>query len=293
MGGGGLREGDEGGGSLRAHGRAGGDQRDEPDRGGAAEPLAASGARGACSRDAVGIGLPSGDRPPAVRLAADQVGADRQGHRPHPCADRRGDRRGAGAAERADVRRLPARRRLPGGGGGGARATRAIGRQAGRSLRRGRRPPGERRAPGDHGRHRSLLGAGGGRAPRPGGGPGDPGVPQRDGPRVPSRRPRALLLPRARPGPEGGRRRPGGGRAARLPPRLRRLVRRGDPDRLAGHRAQQARRDPPAGDRAGRRHPRDARRPARDGRVPRGRTRPWRQSLARRASRNGVREARV
>ena len=53
---------------------------------------------------------------------------------------------------------------------------------------------------------------------------GDPGLPQRHGPRLPARRPRALLLPGARAGPEGGRRRPGGRRAARLPPRLRRLA---------------------------------------------------------------------
>ena len=62
---------------------------------------------------------------------------------------------------------------------------------------------------------------------------GDPGLPQRHGPRLPARRPRPVLLPRPRPGAEGGRRRGRRRRAARLPPRLRRLVRRGDEDHLA------------------------------------------------------------
>ena len=76
-------------------------------------------------------------------------------------------------------------------------------------------------------------------------------------------RPRAVLLARARAGPQGGRRRAGGRRADGLPPRLRRLVRRRHADR---DRRLRAARPPPAaraGARAVRRHPGHARRAAR------------------------------
>ena len=49
-----------------------------------------------------------------------------------------------------------------------------------------------RRAAGDHGRHRPLLGPRRGRAARPGRGARHPGLPQRPRPRLPARRPRAL-----------------------------------------------------------------------------------------------------
>ncbi len=63
------------------------------------------------------------------------------------------------------------------------------------------------RAPGDHGRHRRLLVTRRGRAPAARRGARHPGLPQRHGQRVSARRPRPLLLPRPRPGAEGGRRR--------------------------------------------------------------------------------------
>ena len=84
----------------------------------------------------------------------------------------------------------------------------ALGRRGGRARRRGGEAARRGRAPGDHGRHRPLLGARGGRAARARRGARDPGLPQRHGPRLPARRPRALLQPRPRQGPQGGRRRP-------------------------------------------------------------------------------------
>ena len=55
----------------------------------------------------------------------------------------------------------------------------------GRSLPGGRRAAGQGRAPRDHGRHRPLLGARGGGAPRPGRGGRNPRLPERHGPRLP------------------------------------------------------------------------------------------------------------
>ena len=57
------------------------DQRDERDGRGEVQPLAAGGARRPRAGDALGLGLAPGDRPPAVRLAGDQVGRDGQGDR--------------------------------------------------------------------------------------------------------------------------------------------------------------------------------------------------------------------
>ena len=63
---------------------------------------------------------------------------------------------------------------------------------------------------------------------------------------------------RPRPGPQGRRRRRRGRRPARFPPRLRRLVRRGDEDHLARRGAERADREPQARVRAGRRDRGDA-----------------------------------
>ena len=120
-----------------------------------------------------------------------------------------------------------------------------------------------RGAPGDHGRHEPLLGPRRARAARAGRGAGDPGVPERPGARLPARRPRPLLLARARRraegrGPRAGHRRPDG-----LPPRLRRLVRRGH--QVGGHRPRRAGPRAPAAGRglAVRRDRRDAARAGR------------------------------
>ena len=86
-----------------------------------------------------GSGIAPGDRPPAVRLAGDQVGRDGQGDRRDPRGDRARDRHRADPAQRPDLRRLPARRRLHGGRGRGARADRR------RSHGRGRAAPTRRR----------------------------------------------------------------------------------------------------------------------------------------------------
>ena len=108
---------------------------------------------------------------------------------------------------------------------GPPRAARRRGRRAGDRAAAGRR------APGDHGRHRPLLGPRRGRAAGARRGAADPRVRERPRPRLHPRRPRAGLLARARQGPQGGRRRAGGGRADGLPPGLRRLVRRRHQDR--------------------------------------------------------------
>ena len=124
--------------------------------------------------------------------------------------------------------------------------------------RGGRRGAGRRRAPGGDGRHRRLLVARRGRAAAARRGARRPRLPQRHGPRLPAGRPRPLLLPRPRPGPEGGRRRDRRRRPARLPPRLRQLIRRGHEDHLDRRGAERADREPPPGLRAGRRDRRDA-----------------------------------
>ena len=97
-----------------------------------------------------------------------------------------------------------------------------------RRARPRRRAAARRRAAGGHGGHRPLLGARRGGAARALRGAPDPGVPERAGARLRARRPPAVLLARARDGPEGRRRGARGRRADGLPARLRRLVRRRD-----------------------------------------------------------------
>ena len=99
-------------GRLRPDGRAGRDQRDERDRQRPLERLADRRPRRSRRRGPLGLGKPPGDRPPAVRLTAHQVGRDRQGRggdrrRDGPC-----DRRRRSGADRTDLPRLSARRRL-------------------------------------------------------------------------------------------------------------------------------------------------------------------------------------
>ena len=151
-----------------------------------------------------------------------------------PGAGRRGARVAITPHTGPDVPRLPARPRLQRGGGAGERAALlapqlgagadgdAIER-AGALLARGR-------AAGDHGRHEPLLGPRRGRAA--GARRGSSAIPvflNGLGARLRARRPRAVLLPRARRGAEGRRRRARDRRADGLPARLRRLVRRRTP----------------------------------------------------------------
>ena len=65
-------------------------QRDERDRLGAAEQLADARARRPRARDALGPGVAAGDRPRAVRAAADEARRDRRVDRRDPRAGRRG-----------------------------------------------------------------------------------------------------------------------------------------------------------------------------------------------------------
>ena len=126
-------------------------------------PLVVLGGR--APRDALGLGLAPGDRPPAVRLAADQVGRDGQGDR----RDRRRDR----ARDRHRAARSPTGPTyvdypldvvfMEGEGEVRAEADRSR-RPRPRRARGGRRGARRRRAPGDHGRHRRLLVARRGRA---------------------------------------------------------------------------------------------------------------------------------
>ena len=197
LGGRGLREGDPRAGRRGADRRPRGDQRDERDRRRAAQPLAARRARRPGAGDALGLGLAPGDRPPAVRLAADQVGRDGQGDRRRsPALTARGDRRGARASRRGptfvdyplDVVFTEAEAEVPSRAGAIAPASRPMA---------SRRPP--RSWPSAE---RPAIMAGTGlywahgedelRAARRGA--RHPGLPQRHGPRLPARRPRALLL---------------------------------------------------------------------------------------------------
>ena len=156
----GDREGDPRGRRRGADRRAGRDQRDERDRRRPGQQLADLRARRAGAGDALGLGLAAGDRPPAVRLAAGQVGGDGEGDRRDRGDDRGGARPRRRRAERPDLPRLPDGRRL-------------LARPSSRCPPRRARPTAQpaagveeaaallaaRRAAGDHGRHRPLLGA--------------------------------------------------------------------------------------------------------------------------------------
>ena len=85
----GLGEGDARAGRVRADGRTGRDERDERDGLGAGEPLADGRARRPRAGDALGAGLAAGDRPRAVRAAADQARGDgrRAPRRSRACVD--------------------------------------------------------------------------------------------------------------------------------------------------------------------------------------------------------------
>ena len=139
--------------------------------------------------------------------------------------------------------------------GRAARGRRPRDRARGRAARR-------RRAAGDHGRHRPLLGPRRERAARAVGGARHPRVPERPRARLPARRPSELLLARPQRRAEGRRRRARDGRADGLPAGVRRQLRRGH---AAG--ADRLRRPGPPGAararrRAVRRLPGDARRAA-------------------------------
>ncbi len=290
----GSREGDAGAGGGRADRRARGDQRDQRDRGRAGQQLADRRARRAGAGDALGVGLAAGDRPPALRLAAGQVGGDRQGAGP----DRGDDRGGAGPG----ARRLRAGRPF------------SITRWTSSSPRprwRFRRCPPARwpsRPPVSRRRRRCW--------PRPSGRRSWPaavctGATGRGELRALAE---ALGIPvflnglgrgclpadhelafsRARgSGPEGCGRGAGGRRADGLPARLRRQLRRGDQGRAARRGSQRAQRQPRARRRPGRRR---AGEPGGDPRVgrERGAARPapgW-SSCARSRTRSGRRSRR-
>ena len=160
-------------------------QNGSPD-GGAGRPRA---------RHALGPGLAAGDRPRAVRRAAHALGGHGRLHRrtspprwTRPSPPPPGPPSGPAFLDfpldhvfmESDVDADAAGRRAgpprPAGRGG---------------HRAGDRAAARRRAPGDHGRHRPLLGPRRGRPARAGRGAADPGVRERVGPRLPARRPRA------------------------------------------------------------------------------------------------------
>ncbi len=205
----------------------------------------------------MGIGLATGDRPPPVRQAAGEVGADGQGPGEDRPDHRRGDRYRRYPALRPHLRRLSDGRRLHGGRGEDP-GSRAGAVQSRRGSRGGREAAGRSAPAGDHGWLGSLLGPGGVRAAGTGRGARHPRLPQRSRPRMPTAGPRALLLPRPWLRSQGMRRRPGDRRAARLPARFWKLDWRGgetDPARL---RAGAAREDPAARSRPRRGHRRHA-----------------------------------
>ncbi len=129
----GLGQGHARAGRVRADGGPGRHERDERGRLGAAQQLADARARRPGAGDALGPGVPAGDRPRAVHAAADQARRDRRVPGRDPRPRRRGAARGGATAHGARVPGLPARRRLQRGRRAGARA------RDGR-VRRGPRP---------------------------------------------------------------------------------------------------------------------------------------------------------
>ena len=136
------------------------DQRDQRDRRGPGQLLAGLRARRPGAGAALGLGLAAGDRPPALRLAAGQVGRDGQGagrdRGAHGGGARPGRWRRRAARPSSTIRstsssprpRPGSRRRAS------VEAQPAAGdRGGGGAARRGR-------AAGDHGRLRALLGQG-------------------------------------------------------------------------------------------------------------------------------------
>ena len=179
------------------------DQRHERDGLGAAEQLADAGAGRPRARRPLGPGLAAGDRPRALRRAAHQARAHGAVHGRDPRPGGRGAGRRARAAHRAHLPRLPARPGVHGGRGRGRRAglaARPARRARGRRGGPRRRAAALGRAPGDHGRHRAVLGPRRAGAARAGRGAADPGLPQRPGPGLRAGRPPVLLL-RARGAP--------------------------------------------------------------------------------------------
>ena len=201
---------------------------------GAAERLAAAGARRPRPGDALGPGLAPGDRPRAVRRAGDQARAHRRDHRRHPRAwwtrrcgrpPRRPPGRPSSTSRSTRCswrpRRTPTRRPpCPTRSSGPAADGGAIERAA--ELLRGAERPVVMAGTGP------LLGARRAGAAGAVRGAPDPGVPERAGARLRARRPPDLLLARARHRAEGRRRGARDRRADGLPARLRRLVRRRD-----------------------------------------------------------------
>ena len=129
--GGGLGEGDARAGRVRADGRAGRDQRDERDGLRAGQPLADGGARRPRAGAALGAGLAAGDRPRAVRAAADASWRRRRESTEEiPGLVDDAFAAACAPARRAGVRGLPARLRVHGGARAGGRDSHAAGRRA-------------------------------------------------------------------------------------------------------------------------------------------------------------------
>ena len=207
--GGGLGEGHARAGRVRADGRTGGDERDERDGLGAGEPLADGRARRPRAGDALGAGLAAGDRPRAVRAAADASWRRRRGarRRSRGCVD---DAFAAACAPHGgpafvdfplDYVFMEAPE-LDGESAAGTLRARRAGRADG-GDRAGGRAAGGGGAPGDHGGHGPVLGARRAGAARARGDAAHPGVPERAGARMRGGGPRAVLLARALAGAEG------------------------------------------------------------------------------------------
>ncbi|CAA9515663.1 MAG: Thiamine pyrophosphate-requiring enzymes, partial [uncultured Solirubrobacteraceae bacterium] len=226
----GLGEGHADARRRRAHRRPRRHERHERARLRAAQPVPDARPGGPGARHALGAGVAAGDGPHPVRLAAHEVRHHPGHHRGDPRARRRGARPRHDPALGARLPGLPDGPRLL--RGRGARQRRPAPGRGGRARARRRRrgaPAARRRAARRHGRDEPLLGPRRDRPARAGRGARDPRLPQRPGPRLRARRPRALLLPRPLGRPEGRRRRPRRRRADGLPPGLRRGVRGGDP----------------------------------------------------------------
>ena len=145
----GLREGDPQRRGRGAHRGPRSDQRDERDRRRPGERIAGLRSRRTGAGAALGRRLAAGDRSPPLRLTSGQGRADRQGPGPDRGDDRRRARPRRRGAERPDLPRLPARRRLQRGGGRGPRPSgdrRVAPRPASRRRRRCWRGPSGRRS---------------------------------------------------------------------------------------------------------------------------------------------------
>ena len=155
----GFAEGDPRSRGRGAHCGAGGDQRHQRNCQRPGERVSSVRVGRAGAGAALGGRLAAGDRSPSLRFAAGQVGGDGEGAGGDRRHDRRGARPRAHRSNGPDLRRLPARRGLHRGRAGHPRAAAVHHGAPGARRRGGGRPSRRRGAPGDHGRHRPLLGS--------------------------------------------------------------------------------------------------------------------------------------